>query len=350
MRAAAPADRGVGWWLVGCAAMVFAMVVIGGIARLTESGLSMVEWRPVLGVLPPFADAEWQRIFEAYRASPQYRDLNAGMTFGDFKTIFWWEYVHRLWGRLIGVVFIVPLVWFALRGRLSGRLGMRLAALFLLGGLQGLLGWYMVQSGLVDEPRVSPLRLAAHLLLALVILSGLLWTAFDLLAARTPAPADRRLPRVRALALATLAALTVTVVSGAFVAGTDAGLTYNTFPLMDGDLVPAGYFATADAVFADIATVQFHHRVLALVTLALALATWWQSRWLALAPRGRAVANALALLAAAQVALGVATLLAVVPVPLAALHQATAVALFGGGVWFLFEVRAHPVAAPTLST
>ncbi len=333
-------DRAIGTWLLCCAAMVFAMVVIGGATRLTESGLSMAEWRPLIGFLPPFGDTEWQRVFNLYRQTPEYRAINAGMTLAEFQTIFWWEFVHRLWGRLIGVAFLLPFLWFLVRGQIDRRLAPRLVLLFVLGGAQGALGWYMVRSGLVDVPEVSQYRLTAHLTLALTIHAALLWSGLRLVLSTPPAIADRRLGAARRQTAATLALVALTIVAGGFVAGTDAGLTYNTFPLMDGRLVPPGYFngGWSVAPFEDIATIQFHHRVLAIATLAMALTTWWQTRWLVLTPRGRLAANSLAVMAAIQVALGIATLLLVVPVPLGVAHQAGAVTLLSIVVWLLFEL------------
>jgi len=334
-------DRAIGLWLLGCAVMVFIMVIIGGATRLTESGLSMVEWRPLIGFLPPIGDAEWQRVFNLYRQTPEYQRINAGMTLGAFQTIFWWEFIHRLWGRLIGAVFLLPFLWFLLRGRVSWKLAPRLALLFILGGAQGALGWYMVRSGLVDVPEVSQYRLTAHLSLALLIHAALLWTGLTLVLSPPPAIADRRLSVARRLAIATLALVAATIVACGFVAGTDAGLSYNTFPLMDGRLVPEGYMAggLARAPFEDIATIQFNHRALALPTLVIALAAWWQTRWLVLAPRGRLAANALAIMVVLQVTLGIATLLLEVPIPLGVAHQGGAVVLLSAAIWLLFELR-----------
>lgn len=334
-------DRAIGIWLFCCAAMVFAMVVIGGATRLTESGLSMVEWRPLIGFIPPFGEAEWQRVFDLYRQTPEYQKVNYGMTLAEFRTIYWWEFVHRLWGRLIGVVFFLPFIWFLLRGRVSRRLAPRLLLLFVLGGAQGALGWYMVKSGLVDQPDVSQYRLTAHLSLALLIYAALLWVAMSLTLAPAPAIADRRLDGVRRHTDIALALIALTIVAGGFVAGTNAGLTYNTFPLMDGRLVPEGYMAEGWTIapFEDIATIQFHHRVLAIATLAVALATWWHTRWLVLTPRGRHAAAALAVVALVQVALGIATLLLVVPIPLGVAHQGGAVLLLSAALWLRFELR-----------
>lgn len=332
-------DRAIGVWLMICAGMVLAMVVIGGITRLTGSGLSIVEWRPVMGFLPPLSDVAWGRLFDLYRTTPQYLDVNAGMSMAEFRAIFWWEYVHRLWGRLIGLVFFLPFVWFAIRGRVRKSLVPRLILLFLLGGAQGALGWYMVRSGLVDIPEVSQYRLAAHLSLAFLIYAALVWTGLSLIFPSPATIADRVGSQVRRLALLTLGLIALTILSGAFVAGTDAGLIFNSFPLMDGGILPPGYFDHAAAPFEDHGTIQFHHRVLALVSLATVAALWWRSRWLALAPRTRMVANGLMVMAVLQVALGITTLLLVVPVHAAAAHQAGAVLLFTMILWFVHELR-----------
>ena len=277
--------------------------------------------------------------FELYRTSPQYLEVNAGMTMAEFRAIFWWEYIHRAWGRLIGLVFFLPFVWFLIRGRVRRSLLPRLVILFLLGGAQGVLGWYMVQSGLVDVPAVSQYRLAAHLSLAFLIYGALVWTGLSLIYPDGMAVADRMGLRVRRLALVVLGLIAMTILSGAFVAGTDAGLTFNTFPLMEGGLLPPGYFGHAAAAFEDHGTVQFHHRALALVSLVAVAILWWQSRWLALTPRARRVANALMVMALLQVALGITTLLLVVPLHAAASHQAGAVLLFTLTLWLLHELR-----------
>ncbi len=336
--------RAVGYWLLTCAAMVFAMVVIGGITRLTGSGLSMVEWRPVFGFLPPLSHEAWQRVFDLYRATPQYLEVNRGMSLAEFEAIFWWEYFHRVWGRVIGLVFFVPFIWFLLRGYVRGPLAMKLAGLFVLGGAQGAMGWYMVMSGLVDVPEVSQYRLAAHFALAFLILALLLWTSLSVLVPERMAVPDANSRTTRKLAVAVLHLVALTVLSGAFVAGTDAGFIFNTFPLMDGQIVPPGYFDTPLAPFEDHATIQFHHRVLALVTFGTIMWLWWRSRWLALVPRARAAINLLGLAAIGQVALGITTLLLVVPVHLGAMHQAGAVIVFSLTVWFVYEMR-QPRAA-----
>jgi cytochrome c oxidase assembly protein subunit 15 len=302
--------------------MIFAMVVIGGVTRLTESGLSITEWRPVTGAIPPLSEEAWQDAFTKYQQIPEYQQRNAGMTLADFKNIFWWEFVHRLWGRLIGFVYAVPLLWFVLRGAVRGALAWRLAGIFVLGGLQGALGWYMVQSGLVDRISVSQYRLTAHLGLALLIYAATLWTALDLL---RPSPAPTQLSRA---ALAFSALVFLTILAGGFVAGLDAGMSYNTFPLMDGRFVPAGYLDETPwwlNFFENVAAVQFNHRILAITTFVGAIALALAARHAV--PRPRALALATGAMALLQVALGIATLLLVVPIPLAAAHQAGAVAL-----------------------
>jgi len=323
------------------AAMIFVMVSIGGITRLTGSGLSIVEWRPLIGFLPPLSDAEWARVFALYQTSPQYQEVNTGITLSGFKSIFWWEYAHRLWGRLIGVVFFLPFLWFLLRRQIELSLAPRLVLLLILGGAQGVLGWYMVQSGLIDNPEVSQYRLAAHLILALALYVALMWTALQLRLPEPETTPDRRLAGIRTLAKTTVALVTVTILSGAFVAGTDAGFVFNTFPLMEGRLVPDGYLPRPWYVstFEDIATIQFHHRVLAVVSLGVAIATWWRSRWIVLVPRARRVANGVLVMVCLQVALGISTLILVVPVPLAAAHQAGAVLLLTVTLWLIFELR-----------
>jgi len=329
----------VALWLLVCAAMVFIMVVIGGITRLTGSGLSMVEWRPVYGFLPPLTAEAWQRVFELYRTSPQYLEVNAGMSLEAFRGIFWWEYFHRLWGRIIGLVFFLPFIWFLLRGRIGGALALKLLSIFLLGGAQGVLGWYMVKSGLVDIPEVSQYRLAAHFFMAFLIYGLLIWTALSLLYPARHAIGDSRHGAVRRLSLTALGLVAITVISGAFVAGTDAGFIFNTFPLMDGRIVPPGYFEDRWAAFEDLATIQFNHRVLAILTFAVIVWLWWQSRWLALVPRARRAANILLAVAVLQVMIGITTLLMVVPVYMGATHQAGALVLFTATLWLVFELR-----------
>lgn len=327
-----PRRRALAVWLFTLSGMVVFMACLGAATRLTDSGLSMVEWRPFT-ILPPLSQAEWQATFDAYRQSPQYVLQNAGMSLEAFKSIFWLEYLHRLWGRIIGVAFAVPFLVFLFRGAIDRPLGLKLAGLFVLGGMQGLVGWIMVQSGLVDQPMVSPVKLAAHLGLAVLIL-GLLWRlALDLWLEepRHAVPESGR--GVAAAARAYSGYVFFVILSGALVAGLDAGLTYNTFPLMDGDLVPEGLHMHAPwwvNHLDNITTVQFQHRLLGttLVVLALGLAVWTLVKEKGVPHRARTAALILAGLALGQMALGVATLLMVVPVALGVLHQLGALIVF----------------------
>jgi len=319
--------RAIAAWLLLCAALAFSIVVVGGVTRLTHSGLSIVEWQPLVGAIPPLAQGDWESLFAKYRETPEFRLVNFDMDLAGFKRIFWWEYVHRLLGRLIGLAFLAPFLWFLARRWLDARLAWSLAGIFALGALQGALGWYMVRSGLVDDPRVSHFRLTAHLGLALAILAAELWIALDLLAARR-AKVDRR-----AFALAAL--VFATALSGGMVAGLRAGLAYNTFPLMDGQLVPSEILMLEPwwrNFFYNIATVQFVHRALFWLLAILVPLAWW--RW-----RGTAATAMLAMFVA-QATLGVSTLLLAVPIPLAAAHQAGAVLLLAAALWTAHERRA----------
>ena len=332
--APAAGERAVAAWLLACCALVFAMVVVGGITRLTHSGLSIVEWQPIVGAVPPLDDEAWREAFRKYQDTPQFRQVNPHMDLDGFKRIFWWEYVHRLLGRLIGAAFLLPLAWFAARGRVSRALTWKLAGIFALGGLQGAMGWYMVQSGLVDDPRVSQYRLATHLALALAIYAAMLWVALGLLLPR----ARETGPRAFAFTLAALVFLQA--MAGSFVAGIRAGLAYNTFPLMNGHLVPPGMFVIEPwylNLFNNIATVQFDHRAIAWVLAALVPLFWLRTR--RAAPRVRLAASLLLAALALQIALGIATLVLVVPVPLAAAHQAGALLVFTAALFAAYSLR-----------
>ena len=331
-------------WLLVVFAMVCAIVVIGGLTRLTHSGLSMVDWKPITRWLPPLGEAAWGQAFHDYRQFPEYKKLNVGMTLTEFKSIFLWEYTHRLWGRLIGIVFAVPFAYFLWRRWLDRALTMKLAVALVLGGAQGGLGWYMVKSGLVDVPDVSQYRLAAHLCLALVISAYLLWLALDQL---HPGPADAVAARVLRLpARVVVSLIFVTALTGAFVAGLDAGFAYNTFPLMAGALVPEGMLDIEPLylnLFENITTVQFDHRVMAMTVLLATVWCWWCGRDAGLPRRAWRAVSLLMLLAMLQVALGVSALLLLVPVPLASAHQACALALFAVSVWVVHETRRQPL-------
>lgn len=320
-------DRKVATWLLVCCALVFAMVVLGGITRLTGSGLSMVDWRPVTGILPPIGDAEWQQAFDMYRQSPEFRKINSHMNVDDFKGIFWLEYLHRLLGRTIGIVFLVPFAVFVAKNYIRRPDLPKYVLMFVLGGLQGLMGWYMVKSGLVDDPHVSQYRLTAHLIAAFAIYAYMFWVALGLL---YPGTATAPHPWYR-VSLGLTALITVTIVSGGFVAGLKAGKIYNTFPKMGEDWLPPGLFALEPAwrnFFDNMGTVQFDHRILAMTTLCLVGIFWIRIRKTDLSRRVRKSVNALLHTAILQVILGITTLLLVVPMLLAASHQAVALLLF----------------------
>jgi cytochrome c oxidase assembly protein subunit 15 len=334
------ARKQIAVWLLLCCAMIFAMVILGGVTRLTGSGLSMVEWDPIFGVIPPLDQQAWEEVFAKYRESPEYRKINVGMDLDGFKSIYWFEYAHRVLGRSIGTVFLIPFLYFLFRGMLTRRLAPRLAIAFLLGGLQGLLGWYMVKSGLIDRPHVSQYRLTAHLGLALVIYCYLLWLTFDLLfPQRASSPHS---PAAHKGALYLLALAAVTVMSGGFVAGLKAGFAYNTFPKMGDQWLPPAAWMLEPAwrnLFENVATVQFNHRVLAIATFISVLGFWLYAMRNRLAATAR-IASHLALgVATVQFSLGVATLLLHVPVALAATHQAGAVALLTALLFLNHRVR-----------
>jgi cytochrome c oxidase assembly protein subunit 15 len=334
-RARSGDTRAVGAWLLICGALVFAMVVVGGVTRLTHSGLSITEWQPILGTLPPLTDGQWAEAFAKYRATPEYSQVNQGMTLEAFKGIFWWEYFHRLLGRAIGAVFLLPLLWFIARRRIPPGFAARLFGIFALGALQGAMGWYMVQSGLVDDPRVSHFRLTAHLGLAFVIFAAMFWTALSLLRTQS-APEPARIAPLKRFAYALTALIFVMVLSGGLVAGIRAGFAYNTFPLMNGFLVPPEIMRIEPwflNFFYNMATVQFDHRAIAWV-LALAVPVfWWRVRASPDAPApARSGANVLLGLLALQITLGICTLLLLVPLPLAAAHQAGAMLLFAASL------------------
>jgi cytochrome c oxidase assembly protein subunit 15 len=316
--------RAIAGWLLGIAALVFAMVVVGGITRLTESGLSITRWDVVSGTLPPLTDAEWQHQFALYQQSSQYQLMNAGMSLAEFKGIFFWEYVHRLLGRLVGLAFALPLAWFWLKRQIPAGYKPRLLALFALGGLQGAIGWWMVASGLVDRTEVAPERLAVHLSNALIIMAGCIWTALDLLDGDRP-----RHDRPRAWVWPVAALLAVQILWGAFTAGLRAGHAADSWPLMFGALVPDGILASARDAIADPVSVQFIHRSLAWAVAAaillVALGLW----------RAGAGVRALALggLVLLQFVLGVLVIINHVPIPLGVAHQGVAALLVAATVW-----------------
>ena len=335
-------NRRVAIWLFICCALVFAMVILGGVTRLTGSGLSMVDWRPLMGWLPPSSDAEWQRIFELYQQSPEFRLINSHMDVGAFKGIFWLEFLHRLLGRTIGLVFAIPFVFFFMLGYIPNREWPRYLLMFVLGALQGVLGWYMVKSGLVDNPHVSQYRLTAHLVAAFMIYAYMFWVAMSLL---FPQPGNRRHAWYsRTVGLTCL--ISLTIISGGFVAGLKAGLIYNTFPMMGSTFIPPGLFALEPGwrnVFENLTTVQFDHRILAITTFVLIVIYWLRARTTDLPQRTRRASNALLHTAVLQVVLGVSTLLLKVPIVLAASHQAVAMLLFTVALVCVHSLRKIPI-------
>lgn len=316
-------NRPIAIWLFIMAVLVALMVVIGGVTRLTGSGLSMVEWRPLIGTLPPLTSAEWMRVFTLYQASPEYNDINYGMSLAEFKLIFFWEYFHRLWGRLLGLAFGLPLIYFAVRKMIPSGYHTPLIVLLILGGMQGVIGWWMVKSGLVADPTVSQYRLATHLSMALFIYGFLLWTGFNLAYGKAARPSGHL--------MGVVFIVSVTIIAGAFVAGMDAGLLYNEYPLMGEGLVPIEYGEEGliDA-FENPASAQFHHRWIAVLSVIGVLTIWRRAHKIsALRTRGMTVG----LIVLGQFTLGIITLLNGVPVWMGAAHQLGAVLLLGATLW-----------------
>ena len=340
-------DRAVALWLFAICALLALMIVVGGATRLTDSGLSIVEWRPVTGAAPPLSEADWRAEFEKYKTIPEYAQVNLGMSLADFKEIYWWEWGHRFLGRLIGLAFLLPLIYFAMTRRIDRALGLRLLGLFILGGLQGALGWWMVSSGLSERIDVSQYRLAAHLGLALILFAAMIWIALDLVSPRARGARHRLAPYAIALMIGVYAQM----ILGAFVAGLRAGRVYNTWPLMEGRFVPEAYFIGAPGVsdlFESMAAVQFNHRLGAYALFAAALAMMIAARKTALGPRARMVFACVAL----QALLGVWTVVAATPLALGLAHQATALIVFGASLYLVhgsmssIEMTASSGAAP----
>ncbi len=347
------ADRRlIAGWLFGVCGMILGMIALGGATRLTGSGLSIMEWAPFQGALPPWSEAEWRRLFGLYKGIPQYTLLHEGFGLDGFKRIFWLEWVHRLWGRLIGLAVILPLIGFWWTGRIEPWLRWRLLGIFVLGGLQGAVGWFMVASGFfADATAVSPYRLVVHLVLAVALFAAILWTGLTVLHPHGRAGPGSRPLRLAVAAVSALVALTL--LAGGFVAGTHAGLDYNTFPLMAGRLFPAGYGALRPYPLnwtENIAAVQFDHRALATLTLLATLLTAFVGFRSTTAGEVPGLRRALLWLGgalAAQYALGVATLLSVVARPLAVSHQIVAVLALTAALRALHCLRPIGRRAPT---
>lgn len=326
----------LGYWLLFCAAVVYIMIVVGGITRLTQSGLSMVEWSPIMGIIPPIGEAQWLEVFNKYRQSPEYIKINAGMSLDAFKSIFYWEYGHRVLGRIIGMIYFLPLMVFLVRGMVPKAWYGRLFGLFILGGLQGLMGWYMVKSGLVDVPHVSQYRLTAHLGLALVIFAAMLWYAMDFLRGETRAT-HASPGYLKSTALVVLVVF-IMMLSGGFVAGTKAGYIMNTFPMMNGEWVPSSWLAMQPLwrnFFENAVTVQFMHRSIAVLVFVSVITGFL----IAMNQRFKTAKGLVLVIMLIQVTLGISALMLKVPVALGAAHQAGAVALLSAALYVAHIAR-----------
>lgn len=341
-------DRQVATWLLFCAAVIFGMILLGGVTRLTNSGLSMVEWKPLVGVIPPLSQEAWMETFEKYKQFPEYQKVNRGMSLDAFKVIFMYEYLHRVLGRLIGVIFFFPMVYFWAKGKLRPGLPPKLVVLFFLGGFQGLLGWYMVKSGLVSNPRVSQYRLTAHLGVAVLIYAYMLWLSLELLLVRREHATGSRLTRAGPLggfALALVGLVYLMILTGGLVAGTRAGLAYPTWPLMGDSFVPPGLYSMTPAwlsAFEDVTTIQFNHRMFAYALVVLIGVFIFR---VLRSHRSGGTRLAVALLGAAtalQVLLGISTLLLQVPVVVAAAHQGGAVLLLSTSIYCAHVLCGQP--------
>ena len=318
-------DRQIAYWLFFCAAVIFGMILLGGVTRLTSSGLSMVDWKPIMGVIPPMTQADWQEMFLKYQQFPEYQKINVGMSLEGFKPIFMYEYLHRVLGRLIGLIFIVPFLFFYFSRRIKTGLTPKLVIMLIGGGCQGLLGWYMVKSGLVDNPHVSQYRLTAHLGAAVLIYGFILWTAFGLVLTARVQPIE-----LQRFSIGLSGLIYLMILSGGLVAGTHAGNAYSTWPLMGDSFVPAGLYAMTPAwlsAFEDITTIQFNHRMFAYLIVALVVVFAIRAFRFGIVGHLKAGIFCLIGLLGMQVTLGISTLIFYVPIPVAAAHQVGAVAL-----------------------
>lgn len=344
------ADRQIAYWLIVLAILIYIMVILGGVTRLTGSGLSIVEWDPIMGVIPPLNETEWQETFDKYKQFPEYQKINRDMDLAGFKQIFVYEYAHRLLGRTIGLVFLLPFLFFYFNKRIKPGLMPRLITMFVLGGLQGLLGWFMVKSGLVDRPNVSQYRLAAHFATALLIYGYILWTAWSLL---YPTPRNSWVPGIKRLRsqMRWLTLLVIVmIISGAFVAGTHAGAVFKTFPDMNGHFIPPGIFSVSPLYlnfFENPTTIQFTHRLIAYLIISFVIFIWLRSRHYTLTSSTRNAINFMLLFLTLQVTLGILTLLSVpsepvragIFVPLGAAHQGGALLLLSIVLFINHELR-----------
>ena len=328
------------WLLTGCF-LIYLMVVIGGITRLTHSGLSMVEWNPIIGSLPPMSDAAWQIPFEKYKQSPEYQLINNQFSLAEFKSIYWWEYIHRLLGRTIGVVFLIPFFYFLVKKKFDKALLKKMVVLLFLGALQGVLGWFMVYSGLQKEPHVSHYRLAAHLISAFTVFGFTFWYAMDLIYP-TDLEENKISKNVKRWSKIMFSAIVLQIIYGAFVAGLKAGLFYNTYPMMGHSLMPETVMAY-DSFWKNLlenpAGVQFLHRNIAIIVTILVLFVWEKSRKIQLTKLQRLASNFMLTVVIIQFLLGIVTLLYSVPVLMGVLHQTGAFFLFASSLFFIHSLR-----------
>ena len=346
----APGNKAVAVWLWFVAALVFAMVVVGGATRLTDSGLSITEWQPLLGAIPPLTHEHWLEAFEKYKQIPEYHLVNQGMSLEDFKAIYWWEWSHRFLGRMIGIAFALPLIFFWATGRLNRGTATKFLGVLALGGLQGVIGWYMVKSGLSERVDVSQYRLALHLTTAFTILALVTWLALEEWPSGNGFAGPAATPAIRNGAVAIVALVFLQVVLGAFVAGLKAGLIYNTWPTMDGQWFPSDYWSTPAylSFFESHAAAQFNHRLIAYCVVALALFQAFQVLSSESSPRVRLTAFAIAGAVICQMLLGIATLLAHVPLSLGLMHQGGGAIVLVIAIWHLHASKRAGQAATTV--
>lgn len=338
-------NKSVFIWLLLVCTLIFAMVVLGGVTRLTNSGLSMVKWKPVVGWLLPQNTEQWQSEFDHYRESPEYQKINKGMSLDGFKSIYYFEYAHRVLGRAIGLAFLLPFLYFLIRRKIKRPLIPKMVIMFILGGMQGVLGWYMVKSGLVNNPHVSQYRLTAHLMAAITIYSYILWVALGLVWEKGRSQAEIQLEPLRKFGIGITTLILIMIMSGGFVAGTKAGLAFNTFPLMNGQFIPDGLLSMTPFYlnfFENLLTVQFNHRMIAWALFIIIPVFWLRIQKSPAQPRTKKIAHLFLLMLGIQVSLGISTLLFHVPVALGAAHQGGALLLLTLALMLNHELRKPP--------
>lgn len=335
-------DKQVAVWLIFVALVIFGMIILGGVTRLTHSGLSMVDWNPIMGVIPPLSEVDWMQTFTRYQSFPEYQKVNAGMSLEEFKSIFYFEYFHRVLGRLIGLLFLLPCLYFWFRGAIRKPMRPQMVIMFVLGGLQGLLGWYMVKSGLVNDPQVSQYRLTAHLISAVIIYCYILWVAFGLLTISSERVVGNTARKMYRYSVVMTLLVIFMIITGGFVAGTKAGFSYNTFPLMAGQFIPDNMYVLQPFWlnwFENVTAVQFNHRMIAYILVLLVPLYCFAIRRLRITRRSGFAAHLLLGMLVIQVSLGVATILLHVPVTIAATHQGGAIVLLTLVLFITREIK-----------